>query len=127
MRTCLQGEVRILRPPGTALRTVFTGRDPAGLPTEVELCGTSCAGLPEVLREVRVEVVASRVRIVAPDGESDFSAVSVHVHHDLSAMIRAAIPPRPAPLGRRLLFGLLLRLAGHPVTRRVLRALRAPR
>jgi hypothetical protein len=127
MRTCLLGEVRILRPPGTALRTVLTGRDAAGIPTEVELCGTNCAGLPEVLPDVSVEVGASGVRIVAPEGESAYRARSVHVHHDLSTVMRAAIPPRPAPLGRRLLFGLLLRLAGHPLTRRLLRAPRATR
>jgi hypothetical protein len=125
MRTCLRGELRILRPPGTALRTVLTGRDPAGIPTEVELSGTTCEGVPEWFAEARVDVGPSGIRIVGPDGESACSALSVHVHHDLSAVMREAIPPRPAPLGRRLRFGLLLRLAGHPATRRLLRAVRA--
>ncbi len=109
--TCLLGEVRILRPASGALTAVLCGLDPEGRATEVGLAGTRLGDLPETLRDARLEHDGGRLRLVLPGVASDVAAASVHVHHDLSAVMRAAVPARPAPAGRRLLLGALLLLA----------------
>jgi hypothetical protein len=91
----------------------LSGTDERGRATEFALVGNPLAALPETLNDVRVEVDAGRIRLISVSSGIGFdvAAASVHIHRDLRDALRLAIPPRLAPLGRRLLWSLLLTVA----------------
>jgi hypothetical protein len=119
-----RGAVRCRREPAGPLEVTLEGSD-AGGPLTVAFSGASDPGLPDALGEAVVEQVGpKRYRIAAGGREWLIEAAAVHVHRDVARVFYQALPPRPAPAVRRLVFRLALRLAGSRAGLSVLRALR---
>lgn len=51
-------------------------------------------------------------------------ATSLHVHRDIGSTFYRAVPPRPAPLGKRIFWRVVLALAASSPGKRVLLSLR---
>jgi len=67
---------------------------------------------------------AGQYRIRAGGSEWLLAAHGAEVHRDVGASFYRALPPRPAPAGRRLLWRLVLALAASRAGLALLRALR---
>jgi len=91
----------------------------------VGFAGVGGVDLPERLEEPVVESDApGRFRIAAGGRTWVLNAASVHLHREVAGAFYRAIPPRAAPRRRRLLYRMLLGIAGSRVGLAVLRALR---
>lgn len=66
-------------------------------------------------------------RITSPARAWDFEATSVHVHRDIGKAFYRAIPPRTAPLKKRLFWRVVLALAGTRAGKRLLLSLNSSR
>jgi hypothetical protein len=122
----LPREVRVTRPAGGALRLRLAGHDGAGHEVAVDFAEPRAPALPELLHEVRIELRARGAwRILAREGAIEVAAASAHVHSDRSAEVMAAVPPRRAPLSKRLFWRLVLALAASGCGRRLLITLRS--
>jgi hypothetical protein len=122
-----RGAVRALRAPGEPLGLTLSGRSlsPPGEELTVGFAGVAPADLPEVLEDARVERGGPAEYLIASSARSfTISARSVHVHRDVGEEFYRALPPRPAPLVRRLLLGAALRIARSRAGLSLLRALR---
>jgi hypothetical protein len=87
--------------------------------------GTAPADLPASLEDAVIErSAAGRYRIASAAGEWWLDAGSVHLHREVADAFYRAIPPRPAPPTRRLLYRVMLGLAGTRLGLTVMRALR---
>jgi hypothetical protein len=81
--------------------------------------------LPEVLEDAKVDRLADgRYRIVSTAREWTIEARAIHLHREIATAFYRAIPPRPAPWIRRLLFRVLLGLVATGWGKRLLLALR---
>ncbi|HYL01173.1 MAG TPA: hypothetical protein VEU78_08255 [Steroidobacteraceae bacterium] len=122
-----QGAVTCAREPRGPLGLTVSGRT-AGPPAEqleLAFAGAAPAGLPGQLEDAVVERLGpGRYRIASGARTWTLAARSVHLHTDVAAGFYRAIPPRPAPLLRRALFGAMLTLARSRGGIAVLRALR---
>jgi hypothetical protein len=119
-----RGAVRSQRDPAGPLEITLEGSE-AGNPLAVAFSGARDPGLPDTLEGAVVEQVGlTRYRIAAGGREWLMEAAAVHVHLDPGKAFYQALPPRPAPPLRRLVFRLALRLAGSRAGLAVLRALR---
>lgn len=119
-----RGAVRCLREPLGPLQITLEGVDACD-PLAVAFSGATDPGLPAALEAAVVEQVGpKRYRIAAGARDWLIEAAAVHLHRDVSKAFYEALPPRPAPMARRLMFGLALRLAGSRAGLAVLRALR---
>jgi hypothetical protein len=110
-----------------ALRLTLGGSsaDFPAQPLTVGFAGTAPAGLPAVLEDAVVEAGAPGVfRIVSPAGQWLVAAPAVHVHRDVAAPFYRAIPPRRAPLAKRVFWRVVLILAGSRTGVALLRSLR---
>jgi hypothetical protein len=122
----LPGEVRITRPASGALRLLLAGSDAAGHAIEVAFAAPNAPPLPDLLHDVRVDRVTDGTWcIVAQESSIEIAAASVHVHRDCSVPFAAAVPPRHAPLAKRLFWRLVLALALSGFGRRLLLTLRS--
>ena len=65
-----------------------------------------------------------RYTINSESGDWVIEATSVHVHRDIGGTFYRAVPPRPAPLGKRLFWRWVLALAGTRLGKRLLLSLR---
>lgn len=136
-----RGEVRCERRDGQALGLVLQGveapRAAGGEAAAIEVV----FGQPRVrefverLEDAVVEELAPRAReegtgalrrfaVTGAQHRFELEARSVHVHRDVRAAFFAAVPPRPAPLRRRVFFRLVRALVASRCGRRLLRALR---
>jgi hypothetical protein len=118
------------RRTGNAL--ILTGAAAAVEDERLILTFIGAAGLAEVadsLADSLVNSVAAaevlalderHCRIVSAARSWDVEVTSVHVHHDVGAVFYRAIPPRPVPLGKRLLWRLVLALAATRLGKRLL-------
>jgi hypothetical protein len=87
--------------------------------------GHAPEGMPEVLEDPTVDRLDDiRYRIASAPRDWIIAASAIHVHREVATTFYRAIPPRPAPWGRRVLFRVLLALAGNPWGKRLLLALR---
>ena len=121
------GAVRCARSSHGPLGLTLTGRaaDAAGEEIEVAFAGAAPADLPERLEDaVIVRAGRGEYRIASAARVWTLAARSVHVHREVAAAFYRAIPPRPAPLGRRLLYGLMIALARSRAGIALIRALR---
>ena len=102
---------RAADPPGDRVQVAFAGAAPADLPERLEdaVIGRGGPGEYRIASAARAWTIAAR---------------SVHVHREIADAFYRAIPPRPAPLGRRVLYGVMLRLAGSRAGMALIRALR---
>jgi hypothetical protein len=126
-----RGPVSCRRAAEGPLRLTLEGRAEghaegnAGEPLAVAFAGDAPADLPEALSDVLIERTApGEYRIASPAGDWRLAAASVHLHRDVRAPFFAALPPRPAPLSRRLGYRLLVALAASRTAIALLRALR---
>jgi hypothetical protein len=122
-----RGTVHCRREPRGPLGLELTGRAiGADAEQSVAFSGAAAPGdLPEVLENLVVVRTGEReFRLLSAGGAWTLTAAAVHVHTDLSAPFYKAIPPQPAPLARRLLFGTALFLARTRAGLMLLRALR---
>ena len=109
------------------LGLTLTGRsaDAEGEEIEVAFAGAAASDLPGRLEDALIERVGPEEYRVASAGRlCTIAARSVHVHREIADAFYRAIPPRPAPLGRRVLYGVMLRLAGSRAGMALIRALR---
>ena len=98
-------------PPGDEITLVF----PAAAPLN----------LPATLEGARVERLASgEYRISSAAREWRFSAGTAEVHAEVAAAFYRALPPRPVPWLKRVLWSLLLSLAATRAGLNTLRRLR---
>ena len=121
------GTVRLSRAPDGPLRLTLSGRA-AGHPGEqLELAFADAApgDLPGQLEDAVIERTGpGRYRIASGARSWTFAARSMHLHRDVAPDFYRAIPPRPAPLVRRLVFGAMLRLAASRAGIALVKALR---
>jgi hypothetical protein len=81
--------------------------------------------IPDSLTAVSVCAVDEHhYRITSASRDMVVEATSFHVHRDIGRVFYRAVPPRPAPLNKRLFWGVVLRLAGSRTGKRVLLSLR---
>jgi hypothetical protein len=119
-----RGAVRCQRDAAGPLEITLAGLD-ADDPVAVAFSGATDPGLPEVLEQAVVERVApARYRVAAGARDWQIEAAAVHLHRDVGRAFYQALPPRPAPAARRLVFRLALWLAGSRAGLAVLRVLR---
>jgi hypothetical protein len=87
--------------------------------------GSGPVGLPDSLAAAEVLALDEHhFRIIAPAGSWQVEASSAHVHRDIDAAFYRAIPPRQAPLKKRLFWRFVLMLAGTRTGKRLLLSLR---
>lgn len=108
-----------------ALTLTGTSADAAGGGLSCAFTGPAPAELPAQLEDAVVARGSAGGYVIASRGRSwRVAARSVHVHREVAADFYRAIPPRPAPLLRRMLFGAMLDLARSRAAIALLRALR---
>jgi hypothetical protein len=84
------------------------------------------ADLPDSLTVSDVLALDDRhYRIVSSARGWDIEATSLHVHRDVGTAFYRAIPPRPAPLKKRLFWRAVLALAGTRAGKRFLLSFRS--
>ncbi len=87
--------------------------------------GPAGAALPDSLTDAAVLAVGERrYRITSGSRDWAVEAASLHVHRDIGSTFYRAIPPRPAPLAKRLFWRVVLALAGTGAGKRLLSFLR---
>jgi hypothetical protein len=122
-----QGGVECRRASAGPLGLTLTGRtvERPGEELQLAFAGVAPADLPERLEDAGVEAAApDEYRIAAGAREWRLTARAVHVHRNVGAAFYGAIPGRPAPLQRRLLYRVLLALARSRAGLALLRAAR---
>jgi hypothetical protein len=122
-----RGTVRAVRAREEPLGLTLSGRSLAapGEELTVGFAGVAPLVLPEVLEDARVERSGPAEFVIASGARSfTIGARSVHVHRDVGQEFYRAIPPRPAPLVRRLLLTAALGIARSRAGLSLLRALR---
>lgn len=93
--------------------------------TALAFSAAAPAAFPETLADPVVERLAEgRYRITSAASEWLIEARSVHLHRDVAAQFYQALPPRPVPLAKRVLWRSLLALAASRTGLKLLRALR---
>jgi hypothetical protein len=123
----LSGAVTCARSSQGPLGLTLTGRTADRPDEEIRLAfaGAAPADLPERLEGAVVERAgAGEYRIASAAQSWTVAARSVHLHREVAERFYRAIPGRPAPLGRRVLFGAMLALARSRAGIALLKALR---
>jgi hypothetical protein len=122
-----RGAVSCARVPGGPLAVTLRGAS-AARPEEtltVGFAGMTAADLPAVLADAVVEHdEAGGYRVVAAGQTWRIGAGAIHLHREVGRAFYQAVPPRPVPLARRLLWRTLLAIAASRVGVAALRALR---
>lgn len=109
------GSVECRRSSGAALVTLV-GHDAAGAQVHLSLVGAVPAELPARLDTASVDwVEAQRYRISAGGRTWVVASPKVYLHYDLSEAFYGALPPRPVPLGKRLLWRFVLAAAASRI------------
>jgi len=121
------GAVTCARSSRGPLGLTLTGRAADRPEEEIQLAfaGAAPADLPDRLEDAVVEHGGpGEYRIVSTARTWPVAARSVHLHREVAQSFYRAIPPRPAPLLRRTLFGLMLSLARSRAGIALIRTLR---
>lgn len=85
----------------------------------------SMAEVPDSLAAAIVRAVDEHHYCIASaSGDLTVEAASLHVHRDIGSVFYRAVPARPAPLGRRIFWRVVLALAGTRAGKRLLLSLR---
>lgn len=85
----------------------------------------SIPDIPLPLSAISVSALdGGRYRIASGSGDLLIEAAAVHLHRDIGRVFYRAVAPRPAPLGKRLFWRLVLSLAGSRAGKRLLASLR---
>lgn len=121
-----RGTVTCLGTSPGPLGLTLRGRtaDHPGELVELAFAGAAPADLPERLEDAVVERAGpGEYRIASAARAWTVAARSVHLHREVARDFYRAIPPRPAPLARRMLFGAMLGIARSRVGIALLKAL----
>ena len=108
--------------PGLTLSGVSAGHSPGRL--ILSFVGTEAADIPTLEAARVVQLGARCYQVRSATGTWLVAARALHVHRDVRQVFFGAVPPRPVPLGKRLFWQALLRLARRRAGLRLLRALR---
>jgi hypothetical protein len=122
-----RGSVRCRRTAGGPLGLELSGHTAPTDGAELTLAFTGEAppDLPEALPDALVEQSAGgEFRVTSGARAWVIAARSVHAHRDVRAAFYRAIPPRPAPLLRRLLLRSALTIASSALGLKLVRWLR---
>lgn len=85
----------------------------------------SIPDVPDSLTSAVIRAVdESRYQISSAARELIVEATSLHVHRDIGSAFYRAVPPRPAPLGKRIFWRVVLALAASSPGKRLLLSLR---
>lgn len=109
--------------PGTARAWRLHGCSADGRRLLLDLAGvTTDAAPPALLHAARLQRTAVGITeswsIEAAEGRFDAGAARLFVHEDVAALAAAAIPPRPVPLGKRLMWRAVFALLATSFGRR---------
>jgi len=87
-----------------------------------------CPSVPDVPDSLTAAVIHAaderHYRITSASRNLIVEATSLHVHHDIGRAFYQAVPPRPAPLKKRLFWRVVLALAGTRAGKRLLLSVR---
>ena len=122
-----RGAVRCAREPHGPLGLTLSGlsADQPGEALQLAFAATAPADLPERLEDARVERLGpGEYRIASGTRSWPVAARSVHLHGEVAQRFYRAIPPRPAPLMRRMLLRVMLAIAASRLGIALLRAMR---
>lgn len=113
----LKGPIECRR---TAMACVtFVGQTERGERAYVTLAVSAPADLPPRMDDGAVELLeGGRCRVSMAGREWNLDSRRLLVHRDVSGPFYTALPPRRVPLAKRVLYGLMLAVAGSPVGRR---------
>ncbi|HVC30103.1 MAG TPA: hypothetical protein VND24_02875 [Steroidobacteraceae bacterium] len=92
----------------------FTAPEPSGLPGSLSAAAVFALG-------------GRHYRIACGSRDWMIEAGSLHVHRDIGRAFYRAIPPRPAPLAKRLFWRIVIALAGSRAGKRLVLSLRRGR
>lgn len=123
-----RGRVECRRAAHGPLGLTLTGfaADAPGETLHVSFTGNAPTGLPATLGNVRVERLGPALFVIdAAEGRWEVQAAAIHVHHDVGAAFFRAVPPRRAPLRKRLFWRAVLAAAANPLLRRLFLTRRA--
>jgi hypothetical protein len=95
-----------------------------GEPTALAFSAAAPADFPGQLTDALVERLEGGQYRIKSCGREWLISSPVHLHREIAARFYRAIPPRPAPLARRVLFRIALALAASRSGLALLRALR---
>jgi len=96
-----------------------------GEPTALAFSGSAPADLPETLEDAVVEHLGgAQYRIGEGTRSWLVTASAVHLHREIAAQFYRAIPPRAAPLAKRMFWRAVLALAASRAGLTLLKALR---
>lgn len=103
------------------LGLTLVGRDAASVPVQVSFVCRAPASWPATL-EAPIVLRADADRILVKAGASELTLYvnGVFVHRDVTLAFEGSVPPRRAPLGKRLFWSLVLALARTSFGRRLL-------
>lgn len=120
------GPVQCRREAGAG-SLALTGRQRSdGTPLDLLFTASEPAGLPVIVSDVDVFALEpGRWRLRAHGGSWTVTARALLVHHDVSAVFLAAVPPPPLKFRIRLGWSLLLKAARIPGVVRLLQWMRS--
>jgi hypothetical protein len=119
-----RGTVRCERGTRTLTLRGMTAESP-GEETTLTFSTTALSECPETLEDAVVErLTAVQYRIRSGTRELSFEAAAVHLHREIADEFYRAIPPRPAPRGKRFFWRVVLFLAASRAGLAALRMLR---
>lgn len=121
-----RGTVRCTRARDVPALTLsgVTAEAPAE-PTALAFSAGPPGEMPPTLQDAVVERLGDgRYRIASPQGEWLLPGVAAHLHREIAAAFYRAIPPRPAPAGKRAFWRVVLGLAASRAGLATLRWLR---
>lgn len=117
----------ICRRTPVALTLTGPAADSADERLILTLMATAVPDLPDRLTDPVVTAIDERhYRVSSASRDWVIAATSAHVHRDIGAAFRRAVPTRPAPLKKRLFWRVVLALAGTAIGKRLLLSLRRP-
>ena len=121
-----EGPVRCTRHTGVSRGLTLSGGSAGHSPGRliVSFVGTDAAAIPTLEAARVVQLGDRRYQVRSPSGAWLIEARALHVHRDVRQVFFGAVPPRPVPLGKRLFWQAILRLARRRAGLHLLRVLR---
>jgi hypothetical protein len=108
-----------------ALTLTGAAAEPAGGVLIVTLVTAAAPDLPDSLAAVSILALGGEhYRIASGARDWIVTATTSHIHRDIGAAFYRAVPPRAAPLGKRIFWRIVLALAGTRAGKRFLLSLR---
>lgn len=119
------GAVTCARSAPEALTLCGTAIDAPGERLILTFLGIPDGEVPATVTSARVSSAGGQTyQLEGPTQRWTIRARALHVHRDVRVAFFQAVPPRRVPLGKRLFWRAVLRLAAHRSAVRVLVALR---